>query len=75
MEICHGLVGSLSDTSGEVTSPSASIAAPPQDDSVVHPVTYMWKWKMILILAVFSAKNTSHLLAVESHLYQAPLSK
>lgn len=51
MEIRHGLVGILSDTAGQ-THPSQ---LPLQEDSVVHPVTYMQMGKMILILAAFSA--------------------
>lgn len=38
MEICHGLVGSPSDTPGQ-----ASIAVPPQENSMVQPVIYMQK--------------------------------
>lgn len=55
MEICHGWLGASLTRPGQVTFPSASIAALPQEDSVVHPVTYMQKGKMILILAAFSA--------------------
>lgn len=55
MEICHGWLGTSLTRPGQVTSPSPSIAALPQEDSVVHPVTYMQKGKMILILATFSA--------------------
>lgn len=72
MEICHVLVGSLSDAPGQVTSSSAPIEAPPQEESVVHPVTYMRKEKMIPTVSGFSAvrKYYWHLLTVESHLYQ-----
>lgn len=45
MEISHGRVGTHSDAPGQVTSPLCS----PQEDSVVHPLTYVWKGRILIL--------------------------